>query len=347
MIAVLIWTAAGCGGAAAPSAAAATSTLSILRGSVFVRATPAGAETAGADGATLAAGARVRTGPDAHALITFFDGSTIELEPETTLTVTRAEPEDGASRIRIDQDGGRVWARVVALTDSRSRFEIATPTAVASVRGSLIGAGLAADGEMTCWVIEGRLYVTAQGQEVVLASGQESVTPPGAPPGAPRTRSIATSMLRLRWSGEGFARLVDPNGRTVGFAPPGIEVNQIRNALTSHPSQRPAFIDLPDPPAGDYTIVVEAPGGVGFRADLVFDATERPPVSQALAQTIPAGGRIGARLALRPDRAEAPVEIGPFGPIDGPAPGQVIVRDREMAARPAATVQPVPTLPVR
>lgn len=325
----------------------AGSTLSILSGTAFTRASAQAPETPAADGATLPEGAVVRTGPASNALITFFDGSTIDLEDQTELTITLARPEGNATAIRVDQTGGRVWARVVALTDSRSRFEMATATAVAAVRGSLIGASYTPDGVMTCWVIEGRLFVTARGQEVALSPGQESVTPAGQPPGAPRDRPLAASLLRVRPAGPGLVRLVDPSGRAIGFAPPGIEVNQIRNALTSRPGQTPGFLDIPDPLPGAYTLVVESPEAGELQLGLSYEREGQTVAGGTISQPLAAGSRLTAPIQLTTDPARPDLTLGLLAPLTGPAPGRVIVRDSETAQRPDPGASPVPTLPTR
>jgi len=73
-------------------ASAASMVLSILDGTADVARGPAVFARAG-DGQVLLAGDRVRTAEQSHAVVTFFDGSTIEIEPATTITVVQANPE--------------------------------------------------------------------------------------------------------------------------------------------------------------------------------------------------------------------------------------------------------------
>ncbi len=61
---------------------AAESTLSILGGAVEVQSAGSDSWQQGSDGMELAVGTRVKTAPDSHGLLTFFEGSTIKLEPD-------------------------------------------------------------------------------------------------------------------------------------------------------------------------------------------------------------------------------------------------------------------------
>ncbi len=66
--------------------AASSSTVTLLAGSASV-ARGGGAFRPAVDGELVTAGDRVQTAAASHAVITFFDGSTLELEPDTTVTV--------------------------------------------------------------------------------------------------------------------------------------------------------------------------------------------------------------------------------------------------------------------
>jgi len=65
--------------------------LSILSGSVRIQNPGLDTYQEGFDGMTLNMGTQIETGPDSHVLLTFFDGSTIKLEPNTTLEIQQVE----------------------------------------------------------------------------------------------------------------------------------------------------------------------------------------------------------------------------------------------------------------
>jgi hypothetical protein len=61
-------------------------------------------------GAILGPGDTVRTGTDARAVLTYFEGSTVEIEPdaERTIDTAHANP-DGNTVIIMKQDLGETW----------------------------------------------------------------------------------------------------------------------------------------------------------------------------------------------------------------------------------------------
>ena len=90
-------------------ASAASMVLSILDGTADV-ARGTAAFTRAPDGVVLSPGDRVRTGNQSHAVVTFLDGSTIEIEPATTITVVRATAApSGAITIRHSVARGRAF----------------------------------------------------------------------------------------------------------------------------------------------------------------------------------------------------------------------------------------------
>src|SRR5512140_3221730 len=170
--------------ASRPSAAAST-ILSIIDGTAQVAHSGAGFLTA-ADGDIVAAGDRVRTADASHAVITFFDGSTIELEPATTVQVDDASAtSDGARSISLFQSIGRTWSSVTKLTKADSKYELRTPTSTAAVRGTGFITDVSATGVTTLQTSDGVVEVTAQGQTVDVAAGQVTTVAQNSPPTQP------------------------------------------------------------------------------------------------------------------------------------------------------------------
>jgi len=113
-------------------------TLTILSGSVEIKNPESNASQEGYDGMALSVGTGVKTGPDTHAVITFFEGSTTKLEPNTYLEISQIEEGDEQSTtIILKQQLGRTWNRVIKMADLGSHYEIETPSATAIVRGTL------------------------------------------------------------------------------------------------------------------------------------------------------------------------------------------------------------------
>jgi hypothetical protein len=105
--------------------------LTVISGDVLMRSAR-GDFSSAVDGAVLYAGAMLRTSANARALITLFEGSTVELDPASDITIEDAATRGGST---VAQALGRGWNVVMRLTSADSRYEPSTPAATASVRG--------------------------------------------------------------------------------------------------------------------------------------------------------------------------------------------------------------------
>ena len=150
--------------------------LTVISGDVLVRTTR-GDFSAARDGAVLYAGTMLRTSADARALITLFEGSTMELDPASDITI-EAVSRDGST---IAQAIGRSWNVVMHLTTADSRYELTTPAATASVRGGefAVTASDAASGLTTTSTTEQRVSTTVAVSTSLktVAHDQTAVTP--------------------------------------------------------------------------------------------------------------------------------------------------------------------------
>jgi len=109
-------------------------TLSILNGSAEVQGPGSDEWRKGADGMTLTAGTRIRTTLDSHALLTFFEGSILKLDPGTDIEIKQAEHDDLQSAIiALKLWMGRTLSRIVIFISPSSQYPI--ETIPAAVRG--------------------------------------------------------------------------------------------------------------------------------------------------------------------------------------------------------------------
>jgi hypothetical protein len=151
-----------------------TVTLRIHAGTVEVQA---GADTGFAtasDGQILGEGDTVRTGPDGRASIEWFDGSVTRLDFGTVFRIADLASAglSGGSRVEAEQTAGTTFNRVIGLTETGSRFSVATPTASAAVQGTTFIVINNPDGSTTVAVTDGTVVVTtATGAEVVVEAG--------------------------------------------------------------------------------------------------------------------------------------------------------------------------------
>ncbi len=155
----------------------------VIQGSVLVWKAGAANWTEAEVGMTLKPGDVVKSGDSSSAQITFFDGSTIDLEAGTEVeVVSLAVAQAGSTTIKLKQTIGSTTSRVARLFDAASTYEVETPACVAAVRGSVMLIDVIEDG--TTWVTnqEGNICVTAQGVTKCIGKGHKYIIIPGYPP---------------------------------------------------------------------------------------------------------------------------------------------------------------------
>jgi len=279
--------------------AGASTVLTVLDGSVTV-ASGASDFAPASDGDLLDRGDRVRTLTGGHAVVTFFDGSTIELEPTTTIEIEAASARpDGSVTIQVFQSIGRTWASVQELTHAASRFELRTPTTSATVRGTGFIVEVLSDGTTTVQTIDGVVEVTAQGAGVVVPAGQITTVVPNAPPARPRPAPTPRNRLRFGVRPPAYLAVVDPFGRTCGVVLPGpVTVRQTPACLATAPGVEPQIVEMQDAPGGTYQLVL-FPAGPGGTYTVTAAAASGDTITfeYAVTGTI-AGGRQGASLEV-------------------------------------------------
>jgi hypothetical protein len=160
--------------------------LSTLNGNVALMKAGTSTWSACATGQKLDINDSLKTAEGATAAITFFDGSTIELGPSTEIKILELAENAGAqTTISLSQQIGQTLSRVAAFTDPASRYDVRTPAAIASVRGSVMLVAVTKDGATSVGNVEGKIVVSALGQEVAIPEGQRSEVAPGKPPEQP------------------------------------------------------------------------------------------------------------------------------------------------------------------
>jgi hypothetical protein len=170
----------GCSG----SKAATPAFISLVEGTVEIKKSSAVDWVEAKVKDSLAENDVIRSGANSKAAITFFDGSVINLESNTQIEIkqlTSSKP----TNIHLKQEIGETLSKVEKLVDSASRYEIETPVAVAGVRGSQMKVTVAQDGTTDVQNVEGKISVTAQGEEVLIPVGNTSTVKPGQAPSAP------------------------------------------------------------------------------------------------------------------------------------------------------------------
>jgi hypothetical protein len=174
--------------------------LSVAGGEVLVMKAGAAEWVSGEVGMTLGVNDKIKTVAGGHATITFFEGSTIELDGGTEISLSELGLDGTASHIGISQQIGNTVSRVKKLVDPASSYDVETPAAIASVRGTTLSVAVASNGTTVVGNIEGRVSVIAQGVEVELAEGERTTVSPGEPPGPPEPTATTATQRGVRLS---------------------------------------------------------------------------------------------------------------------------------------------------
>lgn len=107
-----------------------------IQSSVEVRSGAGAAFKSVKEHPSVKAGDVVRTSEDGLGEIDYGDGSVTRLDSSTTFTVDRLLTT-GKRVVRASLSEGRVWSKVNKLSGSDDRFEVRTPNATATVRGTI------------------------------------------------------------------------------------------------------------------------------------------------------------------------------------------------------------------
>jgi uncharacterized repeat protein (TIGR01451 family) len=166
--------------------------LSIGGGNVYVQKPGIAEWQKASEGMTLGIDYKVKTDIGSKARITFFEGSTIELEGDTIVEMSELGLAGTTTTIKVKQEIGQTISHVQKLVDPASRYEIETTAAVAAVRGTIVFVGSYSNGNTVIGNLEGAVSVIAQGVEVILEENTHSTILPGSAPGEPEPGATPT-----------------------------------------------------------------------------------------------------------------------------------------------------------
>lgn len=208
--------------------------------------------------ASLEEGNWVKTSSEGRAVITFFEGSSTEIEPDTIVCLEELFSSlKGSTTIRLNQQVGHTWSSVGRLFDPASRFEVATSAAAAVVRGTLIGIGAGEGGNTTVSVFAGEAGVIGQGHEVTVPTGWQTIVNPGQPPPPPSLIPPPSRQLTVSIGLSAWLQIIDPLGRNTGMIPPGFGINRIPFSITTIVGEE-QIVSINEPVGGTYYIALYA-----------------------------------------------------------------------------------------
>jgi hypothetical protein len=235
---------------------AAEYTLSILEGSAEVKSSDSANWQPAASGLKLSAGTSIRTTEDSYAVLTFLDGSTTKMEPNTDVTVLKSEYKHNNSiRIGLDQQLGKTWNYLQGSGETAPNFEIQTPAAKLVAHGTAFISEVDPAGLTTVAVFTGTVSVTAQQKQVNLTANLQTEVEPGMTPALPTPVPSAQDELVVVTNLPAVASVCDPSGSSTGNLPSGISFSQIAgsSSLLMSDKQR---IEVAEPASGEYSIIV-------------------------------------------------------------------------------------------
>ncbi len=141
-------------------------------------------------------GATVITHSHSTASLRLGSGSLVRMGPDTTISLDRLEQGTPAAHRNesITISIGRIWSHVMQLFGGDSSFEVATPNAVAGVRGTAFWVEVTGDNSPSRFVVdEGTIYVR-QGDKLVELTGS-GATLASSSSGLKRGQRLGTSEL--------------------------------------------------------------------------------------------------------------------------------------------------------
>ncbi len=273
-------------------------------------------------GDRLVGGETVLTGPRSFAAFTLADGSKLTQQASSKLSFGRlaAYGKTGMVSTELSLDSGRVEAGASKQIGPAGGFRVRTPVAVAGLRGTAFRLNVSEDGMvLRNEVLEGAVGISAEGQEVVVAKAQGTVTEQGKPPEPPRPLLPAPSgeglpakrvdlPLAFAWTGmTGAAGWRAQVAADAGF----------QKVLLDSSVDQPAVSWDTAPMDGHYFLrirAIDAAGLEGLNTDHPFelDARPLPPL-----QATPAAGErsyqesVGFTWAAAPEAQGYLLQIAP------------------------------------
>lgn len=319
-------------------------TLTVLRGQVEVQL-PGGFFAQVSGDAVVRGGTKIRTGPDSYALVTYFDGSTTEIEPNTVIELQRLERVGRGQFVSLQQEIGQTWNRVERLIDPASRFEVRTASAVAFVRGTDFRVIVEVTQRTIVQAVAEEIVVEAAGMQVVVPPGFQTTVEPGQPPSPPVPIPPAPFALQIDAVGPASFWLTDNLSRGAGVHPEGGIGNQIPGTTLAGAENRQSM-SIPDP-APNYELVLTGQGDGSVTVTVTGFAGGAPVGSRAtglgavlnaeVSAQINRGGTLTGRFQFEGGR------VSGLGLSSGGSPGGVHRRSRS-ATTAVSTSPDTPTL---
>lgn len=143
-------------------------------------------------------GSEIETGNDSAVEITFEDGSSFFLRPNTRVSIRTARQRKPYYMIRkLFVPAGRTLMKIKKATGQDSRFEIYTPSSISAARGTRFRVSVDREDVTRTEVLNGVVGVTGRGKEVVLDPGEGTWVKRGSIPMAPESLLLPPALKDL------------------------------------------------------------------------------------------------------------------------------------------------------
>ena len=170
--------------------------------------TSAAANPPVAAGTMLAEGTRLQVGPDGFVTVRLADGSIVKVSAQSDVQLRQLRRRGRAGSVQsvVEIQRGSVESSVAPSTDASRRFEVRTPRAVTSVRGTRFGVALSESGDTTAAVLQGAVAVQSRAADnpaqhtaaaTVLQPGQGLAVQADGTVGSPRSLLPAPDLTSL------------------------------------------------------------------------------------------------------------------------------------------------------
>lgn len=161
-----------------------------------------------AAGTMLAEGTRLQVGPNGFVTVRLADGSIVKVSAQSDVQLRQLRRRGRAGSVQsvVEIQRGSVESSVAPSTDASRRFEVRTPRAVTSVRGTRFGVALSESGDTTAAVLQGAVAVQSRTADnsaqhnaaaTVLQPGQGLAVQADGAVGSPRSLLPAPDLPSL------------------------------------------------------------------------------------------------------------------------------------------------------
>ena len=148
--------------------------ISTLKGLVMVKPVGSRKYIPAYKGQMLKSGEWLKTKQGVFVAIVFLDGSNIKIQQETEVKITSYRMTSKSLRTNLDLNKGQAWSKV-ADQGAGGEFQITTPTAVASVKGTEFDLKFDNEsGETSIVVIEGSVAFAGELGDILVGAMQSS-----------------------------------------------------------------------------------------------------------------------------------------------------------------------------